>query len=169
MRLPGPERLAEWNLLSEDDVEFLASLPLVHGVCAGLVAVHAGFEPGVPITEQDPDVCMRVRYVDEVTGRMLSLEPGNPGAPAGSVQWAERWTGGGGLSPICVVYGHHVMDVGRPVLKNDTYGIDTGCCFGGHLTAMIVRDFGSHSAREFARVPARREYAKLWTYEQALT
>ena len=34
-------------------------------------------------------------------------------------------------------------------------GIDTGCCFGGRLTAMLLEE------RAFVQVQARRAYAKM--------
>ena len=50
-----------------------------------------------------------------------------------------------------VVYGH--TPVPEPVWRYNTVNIDTGCAFGGKLTAVRWPE------REFVSVPARREYA----------
>lgn len=49
-----------------------------------------------------------------------------------------------------IVYGHSV--VATPAVVNDTLDIDTGCCFGGQLTAL------RYPERELVAVPARRVY-----------
>ncbi len=50
-----------------------------------------------------------------------------------------------------IVYGH--TPVATPVWVNNTLCIDTGCCFGGHLTALRWPE------RELVSVPARQTYA----------
>lgn len=49
-----------------------------------------------------------------------------------------------------IVYGHSV--VSAPAFINETIDIDTGCCFGGALTAL------RYPERELITVPARRVY-----------
>jgi protein phosphatase len=49
------------------------------------------------------------------------------------------------------VYGH--TPVPAPVWVNNTINIDTGCVFGGRLTAL------RYPERELVSVPARRVYA----------
>jgi hypothetical protein len=76
-------------------------------------------------------------------------------APDGVEPWAARWSG-----PQSVVYGHMVHDLTTPRIDRPAddvwcYGIDTGCCFGGHLTALILPE------RRLVQVPAERAYAEL--------
>lgn len=55
-----------------------------------------------------------------------------------------------------VIFGHHVIgDVSK--IKNNTYGIDTGCCHGGYLTAIELPGFIIH------QVKAQKDY---WKEEQ---
>ena len=53
------------------------------------------------------------------------------------------------------MYGHHVHGLETPHRDEHAIGIDTGCCFGGRLTAFVI-DSG-----EVVQVAARRKYADL--------
>ena len=59
--------------------------------------------------------------------------------------WAAEYRG-----QATVVYGH--TPVSRPEWLNNTICIDTGCVFGGTLTAL------RYPERELVSVPAAREY-----------
>jgi protein phosphatase len=61
--------------------------------------------------------------------------------------WARHYRG-----RALVVYGH--TPVVRPVWVHNTLNIDTGCVFGGRLTALCYPE------RELVSVPARRVYAQ---------
>ena len=142
---------AEQNLaLSDADMEWLNSLPLMIELRKGLVAVHAGLEPAYALAQQGAAVC-RVRYVDEA-GKMLSLhdQAKNPGATF----WAERWRG-----PESVVYGHAVHSLSEPRVDRfdggACYGIDTGAVFGGMLTALVIAE---DRRVEFVQVQAKATY-----------
>lgn len=154
MRPLPPADEAQNQLLSDEDVAWIAARPIWIDLRSehGWMAVHAGFEPGVPLIFQDQKKAIRVRYIDPATGLMVSLEEGNPGAPAGSVPWHSLYTG------VPVVFGHAVQGflprvyTGPPTSM--CVGIDTGCVYGGALTALVLegRSF------TFAQVPARRAY-----------
>ncbi len=159
MRSPPPERIAEWQALSEDDVRWLRDAPLMLrlGERGDWLAVHGGLLPGIPLAAQPPDVVVRCRYVD-AEGRHASLEPGNFGAPAGAVPWMQRWDGA-----VNVVYGHAVDSLRFATITDRPGGIrcvglDTGCVYGGHLSAMtlpgaitIVKAAREYFPRERAR------------------
>jgi diadenosine tetraphosphatase ApaH/serine/threonine PP2A family protein phosphatase len=143
---------AEQNLaLSDDDIQWLNSLPLMIRLRHGLVAVHAGLEPAFSLSRQSSAVC-RVRYVDEA-GVMVGSK--NFDKPEGGTLWSQRWRG-----PESVVYGHAVHSLLEPRIDRfgaaACYGIDTGCVFGGSLCAAVFID-GSKEP-EFVLVRARRVY-----------
>jgi hypothetical protein len=141
------EDAAHHAALSDDDIAWMAALPAHVDVAPGWKVVHAGFEPRRPLARQLPAMMMRIRRVHS-DGRMVSgLAP-----EAKSVPWATRWRG-----PSSVVYGHDVHGFDRPRVDApapgvECWGIDTGCCFGGKLTALSLPD------REIAQVSARRAY-----------
>lgn len=156
MSPPPPARLAEWDALDADDRAFVAALPVVVEPLPGWLAVHGGFD-GSPRARQKPDKLLRCRYVDPVTGHMKSILA-NKQAPEGSVVWTTLWRG-----PEHVVYGHAVHSRETPRVDRRTigdrtvecWGIDTGCCFGGRLTALCLE------TRETWQVDARATYADL--------
>ena len=157
MRPLAEKVLREHETLGDDNLAWMAALPLVIEPVPGWVIVHAGFEPDRPVWQQNPNVCMRVRYVDQ-RDRMKSGDPYSK--PAGAVRWATRWPGREN-----VIYGHAVHDmadatVDEPQESVRCYGIDTGCCFGGRLTALVMprRQSVSYDDVSFVQVQARAAY-----------
>ncbi len=158
MSPPHADRLAEWNELSTEDRQWMNALPVTATVADGWIAVHAGFE-AVPMDQQKPDRVMRVRWVDAKTGehKGIDRDSDDPFAmPSGCVPWMDLWKG-----PQNVVYGHAVHSrrtprVDRPVPGVEVWGIDTGACFGGHLTALCLE------TREVIQVADGKSYSKLF-------
>lgn len=159
MTLP---RLAQNAALTAEDVAWLQGLPLVLEPFPGLVLVHGGLFPGQPLAEQMKDKklrdkILRLRWVD-ADGEFVALESDtDPNGPPGSRPWMEVYDG-----PSNVVYGHAVHSLSTPrvdIRPNGvkTYGIDTGCCFGGRLTALVVEG----GSIEFVQVDAKRAYAAM--------
>lgn len=154
--------------LSDEDWAWLEALPLKAHIGDNWWAVHAGCEPKYTLERQNPSQIMRVRYVDE-KGSGKALNP-DKSQPEGTVYWDERWKG-----PESIIYGHCVHDLTHPRITNispdvSCVGIDTGCCFGGHLTAALFQnefvldaDGGSvyraqRYSIQYVQVPAKQKY-----------
>ena len=157
----------------DDEWRFLASLPLLKRLNINghqVIVVHAGFFPKFFVDYAEDGLnrirddwhkgggkymsrarrFLRVRYVNP-EGNMVALGQEKPG----DYFWAEGYDGAQGY----VFYGH------QPYLKppiprswNHACGIDTGCCFGGRLTAAIVVDDPQRA--KFVSVDALDVYAE---------
>jgi bis(5'-nucleosyl)-tetraphosphatase (symmetrical) len=152
MRRFDQRRAAEHARLTRDDLLWLARLPRVIWLGTGWVAVHAGFLPRLRLAAQPPDWTIRLRYVD-AAGAPVPRTRGDAGEP-GVRRWAEAWTG-----PESVVYGHFPLRLDLP--KRDEpapgvvcLGIDTGCVYGGRLTALVL------PGEQIVQVPSRLQRTK---------
>lgn len=132
-----PKREAEWRQLSQEDLKWMAGFPIFMRLEPGYLVAHAGFEASRPPEEQSLDRVCRIQYVDLDTGDYKSGKTPRE-VPLHSERWMAAWPG-----PETVVYGHHVhskvsprIDVSRAGAR--CIGIDTGCVFGGMLTALVL-------------------------------
>lgn len=154
--------------LSEDDLTWLGALPLKVDLGLNWWGVHAGCEPKYTLDKQSSSQIMRVRYVNQ-DGIAQALNP-DKSQPEGTVYWDELWSG-----PESIIYGHCVHDLQRCRIthcQGDSdalcVGIDTGCCFGGHLTAAILHEktlkfegitpYMETYTPEFVQVKAKQKY-----------
>jgi len=153
------ERKAEWRQLSARQRSYLDSCVYVD-LSADWYVVHGGLETKPLIEEQDAERIMRLRYVWPDTGHMAPSESGTLDQPTGSVWWMEAWRG-----PMNVIYGHAVHSLAEPridVCQTTTgsevrcFGIDTGCCYGGRLTAMVFADENSLRDPTFVQVESEQ-------------
>jgi protein phosphatase len=121
-----------------DVVDFLQKLPSLLLMDAGaLVLTHAGLKTpsvdGEALTPRD------LEAPSENSGKR------DKSGQSPRVSWADAYRG-----QALVVYGH--TPVAEPVWLNRTVNIDTGCVFGGHLTALRYPEL------ETVRVAARQIY-----------
>lgn len=173
MRRISEERQAQWREFTNSELVWMRNLPYYLELPDNWVAVHAGFIPGVPLEKQDEDKVIRLRTLWPETGLIAQQtdESAPLEDPPGSVFWTTMWKG-----PYSVVYGHAVTkgaDFPKDVaLKHprvdrlpstdgglvSCLGLDTGCCFGGVLTAAeLLPDGGS----VITQVQSKAEYAIL--------
>jgi bis(5'-nucleosyl)-tetraphosphatase (symmetrical) len=129
----SPDRRALNAEFSETAISWMESLPLYREFHPGWLAVHAGFEPQSVWLQTHSPVLMHIR------------------------EWEEDWD-----QDYHVVYGHNVRSLvapyARQVRGHWTLGIDTGCCFGGKLTAFV---FDPKTERfSFCSVDALHAYAQ---------
>jgi hypothetical protein len=142
------ERLPLWGThaevarsLDERDWALLEALPLwLRLPELGALVVHAGLVPGIPLEEQDPDLLMNVRCIRaDGTGTR---------DPDDGALWGSLWPG-----PELVLFGHHAT---RGLQEHPfAIGLDTGCCYGGKLTACILPE------RRLVSVSAKRAYVDV--------
>lgn len=135
-------RPVDWSLLST--APLWLDLP-EHAVRV----VHAGVLPGVPIEEQRKKTLLHVRTL------------GTNGEPRedkiGAALWGRKYEG-----PPHIVFGHNAAP--NPQLQPCATGLDTGCVYGGRLTALVLREGQKvpkdlrARRRYLVSVPARRAY-----------
>ncbi len=92
-------------------LSFFKSLPIYHEKGKFLM-VHGGVKPGVSLDEQEEFDMLWIR--DEF---IYSVNP---------------------IPGRIVVFGHTPLE--RPLVLEDKIGIDTGCVYGGYLTAIRLED-----------------------------
>lgn len=146
------DRHDHYGQFSDEDITYMVNMPL-YVELEDVIAVHAGLKPGILLSDQKKDDLMYLRYTDE-SRKFISLKTINKvGKEAsGAKFWTEFWHG-----PKSVVYGHNVHDYQRPLIEERApgvvcYGLDTGCCFGGSLTALIWE------TKEIIQVQAKKVY-----------
>lgn len=122
-------RPVDWSLLKTTKL----SLDLPEH---GLRVVHAGVDPSLPFEQQAPDTLLRIRTV---------VAPEKKRGEA-HVLWGLRYSG-----PPHIVFGHNAA----PGLQLHAWatGLDTGCVYGGRLTAMVL----GNEQKVPRAIPARRE------------
>ncbi|WP_207592715.1 metallophosphoesterase [Halomontanus rarus] len=122
--LAGDASLASFGAAEHRYVE---SLPTVIAWDGGLV-VHGGVDPNRPLADHAPEALLTMRAPD--------------GDGYDGPFWFDEYRG-----PPRVFFGHTVLE--RPFESEWAIGLDTGCVYGGSLTAYDVRreEFVSVSAR----------------------
>jgi hypothetical protein len=138
--------LRAYESLEQSDFRYLDALPYHVDLPAHeALVIHAGLVPNVPLEAQRPKdlVSMRNIHRGEATKRI------DVGVPWGSLY--PGWLGGrNDPGPRHVFFGHDAI---RKLQRHlHATGLDTGCCYGGHLTAMLLPEW------ELVSVPAK----KVW-------
>lgn len=109
--------------LTDEDWALLEGLPPTLEVPEhGVRIVHGGVVPGRPLDEHDPWLLTHLRTLDD---------EGSPSERWAGTLWAERYHG-----PPHIVFGHNAR--ARLQLHDWATGLDTGCVYGGHLTALVL-------------------------------
>jgi len=118
-------------------MNFIAGMPsMVSG--PGFLVVHAGFDPREGLEWQSRATLTGIRR----------LEDGRP--------WFESYR-----ERTLAVFGHWAQR--SAIVRPNAIGIDTGCVYGGALTALILPE------RRLVCVPARRVYADKKKWDEAVS
>jgi hypothetical protein len=107
-----------------DCADYLQKLPYIYKIPQfNLIAVHAGLNPTRRLEEQLTWEVLHMRGLDKTgeTSELLGKKHPN---------WARQWPG-----PETVIFGHDA----RSGLQREKFalGLDTGCCYGGLLSAVV--------------------------------
>lgn len=136
----SPDHLRTRRALADEHYDWFAKLPTRLDLPEhGASVVHAGALAGVPLADQDPYHLLHAQCVRPPEKR--SYWPSK--APPTHTFWTNHWRG-----PERLIFGHTVVD--KPLVSAHAVGIDTGCVFGGPLTALVLPDW------TFVSVPSRR-------------
>lgn len=143
-----------YSELSDDDAAYINRMPYHIKLSDTLYVLHAGVKPGVPIERQRRDDLLYLRYTDK-DRNFISLRKVHEGC-SDAMFWTDFWYG-----PESIIYGHNVHDMENPKIEEripgvTCYGLDTGCCFGGRLTAMVI----DGDKKEIVQVQAKQIYYK---------
>lgn len=154
---PSEDQERTISQLGELERGWLASLPYhIFLPEYNTVVCHAGMTPGIPLERQKAETLMMLRFIDDDSGKMVGMVMPGYKQPENSHYWAERWNG-----DHDVIFGHNVVSFDDiAIWRNDggrAIGIDTGCVFGGRLTALVLNKDGNH---EGVQVSAKMAYAE---------
>lgn len=146
------DTVAEFEQLTKEEqrafrqraLAFYDSLPSAIRFDGGrAVVVHAAWRPGMKVEENPKKVYYYAMY-GPTTGRKT------PEGYPERLDWASKYRG-----PEHVVFGHQVYKV--PYINPFATGIDTGCVFGGGLTALrwpekeLVTEPSRYARAEYGR------------------
>eukprot|EP00557_Chaetoceros_sp_GSL56_P004859 CAMPEP_0176491836 /NCGR_PEP_ID=MMETSP0200_2-20121128/8647_1 /TAXON_ID=947934 /ORGANISM="Chaetoceros sp., Strain GSL56" /LENGTH=1163 /DNA_ID=CAMNT_0017889297 /DNA_START=48 /DNA_END=3539 /DNA_ORIENTATION=+ len=134
----GSEHYQIASTLSKADLRWMYSLPwYLSSKELNALFVHAGFVSGIRLGKQNPRLMMNMRSIlpdGTVTSKFFNNWP-----------WARLWDG-----PQTVLFGH---DADRGLQQYEhAIGLDTGCVYGGRLTACILPE------KRLISVNAKKEY-----------
>lgn len=134
----GSEHYQIASTLSKADLRWMYSLPwYLSSKELNALFVHAGFVSGIRLGKQNPRLMMNMRSIlpdGTVTSKFFNNWP-----------WARLWDG-----PQTVLFGH---DADRGLQQYEhAIGLDTGCVYGGRLTACILPE------KRLISVSAKKEY-----------
>jgi diadenosine tetraphosphatase ApaH/serine/threonine PP2A family protein phosphatase len=135
----APEKYIELlDEISVENLEWLSSLPFYLKFNEfNIIVVHAGIDSRLELDHQDPYMMVHARDISDDKSLQETCCLNKP--------WAASWNG-----PSTVIFGH---DAARKLQQYPfAIGLDTGCCYGGKLTAYLFPD------RKFISVEARKIY-----------
>jgi serine/threonine protein phosphatase 1 len=139
----GSRYVTRYEQFEDDDayaeaVDYLRTLPLYIDLPDALL-IHAYYEPGKPVDEQDPDVLL-----GHSRGAEIVDDP----------EWYASYEG-----PKPLLFGHREYPFIH--LEQRVFALDTRCVYGGTLTGLLLPDFTLYS------VPARRDHYTAYRREYA--
>ena len=136
--------------LSIEDRQWLLDLPYTISIPqTNSIVVHAGLLPGVPLEAQRLKDMILMRTVSRGEGQAWQAHE----VLGEGMAWAEIWSSQSsdecpividGKGTVPHIYFGHDARRGLQRTKHAT-GLDTGCCYGGCLSACLLVNSGKHS------------------------
>jgi serine/threonine protein phosphatase 1 len=96
-----------------------------------VIVVHAALQPGVPMQDQQEEILCGTMSGERKLKRLLNGK-----------NWNEVYIG---IKPV--IFGHKVIGKTPLISNGKTFGIDTGACHGGWLTAITIPEFRIYSVK----------------------
>jgi predicted phosphodiesterase len=146
------------SIRSDLNWDYLEALPPLHVFDdTKTILVHGGIYPELPLYAQPKEAIIRLQLIhrDQIgTTKWFGLDQDGISEEVNRSNGWKRWYEAYDL-PYDLVYGHSVYKT--PLIKKGlqggrTIGIDTGVCYGGHLTAVILPEL------EVISIPAKKTY-----------
>ena len=150
------------STLLDDEIEFLKqsyytynikeqNIVLLHGGITGNCILDLGmnyqYQTHTSKQFKGLDLITKTRHLDK-SGKFVSLGQENEHTQF----WAETYDGKYGK----VIFGHNPFMQDTPKYFKNAIGIDTGCVFGGYLTALIITE-----QHNFISILAHKTYSKV--------
>ena len=151
-REPLPAKFQWMHRLDRDDLEWLSQLPFTLTIPSlNICVVHAGLVPHIQLHNQSLDCMLHIRNLsyDDSLGEWVWHKK----AAEGGEPWASAWRG-----PQHVYFGHDAIR--RLQQCPHATGLDTGCVYGGKLTAVLPLEGGrlvQVDARAVHQAPGRKQ------------
>lgn len=127
------DKLAIYNNITDVDMRYLMNAPFFLKI-DNITVVHAGITNKIDLdnpSKKELELLTRIRKLDsEEKPLPLGQESFH------SQYWADCYDGNQGI----IVYGHEVHNLDKIKINRHAFGIDTGCVYGGKLTALIIYD-----------------------------
>lgn len=102
------------------------------------LTVHAGLDPmGDCILNKQGDVCMNIRYWDQANSKFSTMTSRDKKGIGDLVAWYEM-DSTYFEQHNRIIYGHWAKKEVQFSENHRIIGIDTGCCYGGRLTAYLL-------------------------------
>ncbi len=114
--------------MTSKEFSFIEKMPFFHKI-NNLTIIHGGLQPGINLDSAHIDELQLTTRISYLNHEYKYVKPRDKENHV--YLWSDIYDGREGF----VVYGHHVFDK----VKRDKHslGIDTGCVFGGKLTAAV--------------------------------
>ncbi|MBU8896756.1 metallophosphatase [Corallococcus sp. H22C18031201] len=128
-----PEHQQVVDTLCAEDWAYLESLPAYRRFPdLNVIAVHGGVVPGIPLEKQPEESLLNLRSIAKDGTPSKRVDDGEP--------WASWWPG-----PELIIFGHDAL---RGLQKHPyALGLDSGCVYGGKLTAYVLPEGRFYSVR----------------------